>query len=166
VLVAGGQDGSGLNLAGAEIYDPNANTWTAAGNLASPRSFHNATLLSNGKVLVSGGYATASLTAEIYDPTTNTWSVTGSMSTVRLSASATLLPNGTVLVAGGSPNNQSGLTSAEIYDPAAGTWSATGSMAQPLLGHAATLLPNGAVLVTGAIQYPATTRGPDCELYW
>src|SRR5436309_6975096 len=38
------------------------------GSLATARSFHTATLLPNGKVLVAGGYSNGALaTAELYD---------------------------------------------------------------------------------------------------
>src|SRR5262249_18351181 len=55
VLVAGGRDNTGANLASAELFDPAGNggagSWTATGSLNSAREFHTATLLPNGKVL-------------------------------------------------------------------------------------------------------------------
>src|SRR5436190_7951827 len=73
------------------------------GRLAVARVYHTATLLPNGKVLVTGGYDgnNAFATAELYDPATGTWTPTGSLTVARFRHKATLLPNGQVLVSGG-----------------------------------------------------------------
>src|SRR5262249_16659472 len=74
------------------------------GSLAIARTVHTATLLSNGKVLVAGGFDTngvALASAKLYDPANGTWSATGSLGSARAGHTATLLPNGKVLVAGG-----------------------------------------------------------------
>ena len=76
-----------------------AGVFSSTGSMSTGRSYHTATLLPNGKVLVAGGYNVAS--AEVYDPATGLFSSTGSMSTGRFLPTATLLPNGKVLVAGG-----------------------------------------------------------------
>jgi hypothetical protein len=124
--------------------------WASTGSMTSPRYGHMATLLPNGKVLVSGGHNGSSYlaTAEVYDPASGTWSATGSMASPRYYHSATLLPNGKVLVSGGQ-NGSSYLTTAEVYDPATGTWSVATPMASARYRHTATLLPNGKVLVSG-----------------
>lgn len=120
VLVAGGFDGalgSGLSsiIGNAELYDPAAGTWSAAGNLTYPRMAQTAIsgLLPNGQVLIAGGHNTVSYltSAEIYNPATNTWSVTGSLASPRAWHSATLLPNGRMLIVGGAP----AMASTEIY---------------------------------------------------
>ncbi|MDA8413814.1 MAG: choice-of-anchor D domain-containing protein [Desulfobacteraceae bacterium] len=117
--------------------------------MASDRYGHTATLLSDGKVLVSGGYNGSNLnTAEIYDPSNGTFSaISGSMVTARQNHTAVLLPNGKVLVSGGY--NDSYLNTAEIYDPVAKTFTATGNMTIERQKHTATLLFNGKVLIIG-----------------
>jgi N-acetylneuraminic acid mutarotase len=135
--------------------------WSSTGAMATARYGHTATLLSNGKVLVSGGHNGNDYvaTAEVYDPATGTWSATGSMASARGYPTATLLPNGKVLISGGY--NSTYLATAEVYDPATGTWSATASMASARYHHTATLLPNGKVLVSGGYNngaYVATVE--------
>ncbi len=150
MLVAGGLIIAAL-LTSAELYDPASGNWTATGSLNTARSFHTATLLPNGKVLVAAGVThligSSFLTsAELYDPASGSWTVTGSLNIARATYTATLLPNGKVLVAGGV--SFSTLTSsAELYDPASGSWTATGSLSTARYVHTATLLPNGKVLV-------------------
>ncbi len=140
---------------------PGANNFTSTGNLSYPRYEHTATLLSNGKVLVTGGlyYDPSSEgspqvnlnSAELYDPATGLWSPTGSLAAGRELHTATLLPNGKVLVAGGLSSGAYTivLSSVELYDPATGIWSPTGGLASRRVGHTATLLPNGKVLFVG-----------------
>jgi len=178
VLVAGGaycvyiRDGGGcdveISLARAEIYHPDIETWSDTGSMAISRIGQSATRLSNGKVLVAGGFyepfpgstdTPAYLAdAELYDPATGSWSMAGSLNQARSDALATLLGDGTVLVAGGSAGN-----SAELYHPDTGTWSATGSMAQGHEYGTITRLPNGKVLVVGGI--PASSTIAASELY-
>src|SRR3990170_633460 len=130
--------------------------WTATGNMDGVRSGHTATLLPDGKVLVTGGsigYFSGELlaSAELYDPGSGSWTATGSMAAARDAHTATLLRDGTVLVAGGFSGGDSGstLASAELYDPSSGSWTATGNMVAARQFQTATLLPDGTVLVAG-----------------
>ncbi|WNG52611.1 hypothetical protein F0U60_27200 [Archangium minus] len=125
-------------------------SWTSTGDMHGARYTHVATLLANGRVLVSGGniHNTAVSWAEVYDPATGRWNLTASMASARQWHTATLLPTGKVLVAGGS-NDSDYVLGAELYDPATGTWSPTGLMSAHRTRHTATLLPSGKVLVTG-----------------
>jgi hypothetical protein len=134
-------------------------SFSPAGSLTTVRTGHTASLLSNGKVLIAGGYATLArwpvwASAEIFDPVEGTFTATGSMATPRAGHTATLLPDGRVLIAGGyaqmaftSPTAP--LASAELYDPSTGSFTATGSMTTARFFHTATLLNNGKVLITG-----------------
>lgn len=158
VLMAGGYDGhccSGPTgtFNTAEIYNRSGNSWTPTGAMAETRTNHNATLLTSGKVLVTGGAIrdpiTARNSAELYDPVAHAWLRTGSMATPRFNHTATLLPSGKVLVIGGFSSFATALASAEIYDPASGAWSPTAPMSVARGSHTATLLPSGGVLVAG-----------------
>ena len=130
-----------------------SDTWAPTGSMSTPRGCHTATLLPDGRVLVTGGYSGVFVgSAELYDPGLGTWAPTGSMSTPRGCHTATLLPDGRVLVTGGNNNNSYGwgyLGSAELYDPRLGTWSPTAAMSTARSSHTATLLTDGRVLVSG-----------------
>ena len=122
--------------------------------MTGPRSSPIATLLQDGKVLLSGGSHSEGdpASAELFDPSSDTFSETASMSVGRYEHTATLLPNGQVLVAGGRVNdNAPSLSSAELYDPTSGTWTSTGSMSVARTGHTATLLNDGRVLITSGL---------------
>jgi ELWxxDGT repeat protein/VCBS repeat-containing protein len=140
---------------------PGAESWTPTGSLIVPRTGHTATLLPNGKVLVTGGHNASGLlrTAEIYDPANGVWSVTGNLGSARSGHTATLLPSGRVLVAGGL-GGSGALKSAEVYDPATGTWASTGALGVRRLGHTATLLGDGTVLVAGGGSRRAELYNP------
>jgi len=94
---------------------------TPTGNLIIPREYHSATLLTDGKVLITGGRAgtTAWSSAELYDPATGMLTSTGDMTSIQNGHTATLLPNGEVLIAGGESalnDSRSALAAAELYD--------------------------------------------------
>ncbi len=168
VLVAGGYDISADYLQSVEIYDPSSSppVWTTATPMSSKRGNHTATLLPNGKVLLTGGWSAPMVggaSAEVYDPGTNFWAAVGSMSAVRIAHTATLLGNGKVLLAGGfnyGIPSSTYYSSAELYDPAATTWGSVTSMSYARIAPTATLLNDGRVLVTGG-----DSLGTRTELY-
>ncbi|OGN85993.1 MAG: hypothetical protein A2X23_06310 [Chloroflexi bacterium GWC2_73_18] len=162
VLVAGGGPASwsvgDAFLTSAELYDPTTGTFSPTGSVTAARGFHTATLLADGRVLITGGHPAAwsatgpfIASAELYDPTTGTFSPTGSMTVGRESHAATLLADGRVLITGGVTNTAPSLASAELYDPTTGTFSPTGSLATARDLHTATLLSGGRVLVAGGL---------------
>ncbi|WP_375768609.1 DUF1929 domain-containing protein [Archangium gephyra] len=120
VLLIGGGDPP---TATVEQLDLNAASpvWRYVAPMSTARRQHNATLLPDGTVLVTGGSrgsgfdnkSTPVFHAEVYDPVTNRWTRLASNSLYRgYHATAVLLPDGRVLSAGGRNAN-----SAEIFSP-------------------------------------------------
>ncbi|HSX32666.1 MAG TPA: galactose oxidase-like domain-containing protein, partial [Candidatus Saccharimonadales bacterium] len=91
----------------------NVPTVTATGSMSSGRRQHNATVLADGSVLVTGGQTSAAnsnlvdlnnaiTAAERWDPATGTWTLLSSASRIRqYHSTATLLPDGRVMTGGG-----------------------------------------------------------------
>jgi Domain of unknown function (DUF1929)/Divergent InlB B-repeat domain/Kelch motif len=113
VLYMGGGGGACPNLVTntAEIIDLNAGipAWRLVGAMARPRRQLNATILPDGKVLVTGGTSAcgfndasgAEYSAEVWDPTTEQWSTVASNRVKRLyHSTAILMPDARVLVSG------------------------------------------------------------------
>src|SRR6185503_532622 len=55
VLVTGGYGNGGWYMSAAELFDPATSQFSAAPQLSSGRSWHTATRLNSGAVLVAGG---------------------------------------------------------------------------------------------------------------
>jgi hypothetical protein len=133
-------------------------TFTSTGNLNTAIYQHTATLLSDGKVLIAGGFNNSGIlvNAELYDPGTGTFTTTGNLNDSRASHTATLLSfvgSGMVLIAAGTSNNALTSDSAELYDPSSGVFTPTGSLNTSRLNHSATLLFDGRVLIAGGQQF-------------
>jgi phosphatidylserine/phosphatidylglycerophosphate/cardiolipin synthase-like enzyme len=120
--------------------------------MSKARARHTATLLADGRVLITGGgidgLPQTLSSANIYDPATGRIDPAGDMNSPRGQHTATLLPDGNVLIAGGFDGNLF-LSSAEIYEPVRVGFQLTVSMATSRVGHTATLLRDGSVLIVG-----------------
>jgi hypothetical protein len=159
-LGGGNDDEGGLPVVGRPV-----------GAMSEERFGHAATLLRDGRVLVTGGWwgdvrksRASAATTEIYDPATERWSRAASMQLPHAYHTATLLADGRVLVVGGNAVS-SVAPSAEVYDPVTDTWRATPDPAHAYHHHSATLLADGRVLVAGGNgpivnpQFPPTSGG-------
>src|SRR5260370_35354106 len=85
------------------VMAQSAGTFTATGNMTTERWFHTATLLTNGKVLITGGLnpyrSSGWASAGLHDPSTGTFTATGDITTSRWSKTASLRPTRKVLSA-------------------------------------------------------------------
>ena len=137
-----GDGGTVLVVGGAKIGATPTNTaevinltvpvpaWRYTNPMRFARRHANATVLPDGKVLVTGGSSSVAfndaagrvLAAELWDPGPETWTTMASMAVPRIyHSSALLLPDGRVLSAGGGrPKAKNGglhNENAEIYSP-------------------------------------------------
>jgi hypothetical protein len=155
VIIAGGEDKNGNLVSTIEVWDPMVNGGAGGfyplgtrtpgggmlpnpvpGTLLTPRIYHDAMLLENGKVLILGGTGANGVlsTGEVIDPN---WAASSEypaaagvpgvsvpsipvsgMSTPRTLFAATLLPSGKILAAGGWSGTTALGTSELLSEPA------------------------------------------------
>ena len=156
-----------------ELFDPVTKTIATFTDSTNPqllRIGHQATLLTDGTILITGGniyYSPDSavlvdINASLSSGTAPMVHATGPMSVSRENHSAIRLMDGRVLVAGGvlidtATGVQTPLTSAEIYDPVAGIWSLVGSLRQQGDGVSPVLMPDGRVNFGGKEVFDPST---------
>lgn len=122
---------------GAVVIDINSGSpvATATSNMATMRKLANASVMADGRVVVTGGSEVwnqltgVNRTAEIWNPTSGTWTVGATAVKSRLYHSGSvLLPDASVLVSGGGAPGPEVNTNAEIYYPPY-LYDATGTLA-------------------------------------
>ena len=161
VLIVGGHRGRRADItlyASAEAYDPLRGVFTPVSSMRVRRHKHDAVLLADGRVLVTGGSDErdnqgAYMSTELFNPRTGAFAAGPSMMRARYkhNGSAVTLPDGRVLVAGGADE-------AELFDPSRNRFQlVTG--AKRLTGQFSAVAPLGAqgVLITGGYGHD---RGP------
>lgn len=146
VLVAGGFAGqyeySSNAVARADLWDPATGSFTETGSLVVARAGHSATLLPDGRVMVTGGGPT-----EVWDPATGEFRQLGPV----VGGPAIQLPDGRSLVVVGS--------SAKVWEPGSASASEAGLLLEGRMNHSATLLGDGRVLVVGGRAHPGSGEG-------
>jgi hypothetical protein len=175
VLLVGGlgtnEFGLGQMIDSGMIYDGDGNALRAA-KLNRLRTFHTATRLQDGRVLIVGGntlengQGAVSATAEIYDHEANTLTLLsgsaacpgapGCMLQRRTLHTATLLVDGRVLISGGiGSDGSTALSSTEIFDPNTGTFS-SGPLFDARVSHTSAQLrsPSSITLADPGPQVP------------
>ena len=160
-----GLDGAPTDQAG--LFDP-ATGDTSVISMTASRAGHAASLMSDGRVLVTGGFSVFDLTdvlgflsgvqasAEVFDPATDSFSTGWSMLEPRALHTQTTLIGGKVMVAGGITlipiiNLPTVSATAYVYNPTLGTWGLPKLMNAPRLMHSAVALDDGRVLLVGGL---------------
>jgi hypothetical protein len=153
VLIAGGHRDRRAAITlyrSAETYDLTTGVFSRVGDMGIRRHKHDAVLLLNGKVLITGGSDERDNrgvydSSELFDPKTGTFTAGPRMKLGRYkhAQSNLVLPSGLVLIAGGAPQ-------AEIYDPRSRAFVLVAGEAR-MAGHfsAVALLKSGGALITG-----------------
>ncbi len=167
VLFTGGLGLDGLPTSAAAVYDPIAQTTTTLA-MSIPRAGHGASLMGNGKVLVTGGFETISLTdplalfagirasTEVFDPVTNTFSAGPGMLEARALHSSSTLSNGQVLIAGGLTlipivNLPTVSATAYRFNPSSNSFGLPSFFSGARFMHSAVGTSNGKVLLVGGL---------------
>lgn len=144
----------------ALTYDYVTGRFSPAGSEgAFQRSYHTATLLANGKVLIAGGErfgGVALSSASVWDPATGKFTPTANhMSTPHVQGFAARLPDGRVLVGGGfsdpTAHPPTETDKVDIYDPATNRWTTVSPLPanSEAISPEAETLQDGDVVVTG-----------------
>ncbi len=153
VLVVGGHQGrqAAIRLyTSAEAYDPASGNFIPVGDMLVRRHKHDAVLLRDGRVLISGGADERDNegvynSTELFEPSTGIFTAGPAMKRPRYKHQGTtvLQPNGQVLLAGGAPE-------AETYDPISRTFTiVAGDVRMAGQFSAVAPLKGGGALVTG-----------------
>ena len=152
VLVFGGHVGRRENMqlyTSVEVFDPVTGKFSDAGHMDVRRHKHDAVLLPDGNVLITGGTDERDFrgrynSSEIFDPASGTSRAIAEMQLPRYKHAGTsiVLSDGRVLVAGGAPE-------AEVYDPASGAFERVKSRDLMVGQFSAAAAFQDGVLVTG-----------------
>jgi hypothetical protein len=153
VLIAGGfSNANGEQvLTSSEIFNPKTNTFSAGPSLPDAKYGAPGVVISNGRILIPGGYADDYLSSVfVFDPTSNAFSGIGSLPYRAYAPAGASLPQGRALVAGGA-NDASGsrdeVSTATIFDSTTNSFSLIGGLIHKREEAAAVELKDGRVLV-------------------
>ncbi len=167
IIILGGWWDSSTFATAVEI-NPTTLLWSRTTDLPQGRIRHTSTLLSDGQVLIAGGYGyqggwTWLDDAWRYNPSTGMFTALAPMLSARAKYTSVKLQDGRVLVSGGTKSNTEFLAAAELFDPLSRQFVATEDMHLARSWHTSTLLDDGQVLIVGG-QLNETQNSATVEL--
>lgn len=148
-MIAGGMRASAYvsMLDTTAAFDPKTKTWTALAKMPSQAESFAFTVLSSGKLLVTGGnFTTTSLPfrgASVYDPATDSWSSAGTYSGSPYQAGVVAALSGDRALAVSQPD-------ALLWSLSTASFAAAGTTLVTHDGHTATTVAGDRVLVAGS----------------
>jgi hypothetical protein len=129
------------------------------------RAGFTATLLSDGRIFVVGGYLPLSDVAEIFEPGAKRWTKTRNISVGRIDHESVLLADGRVMVCGGY-RFPDVTNLCEVYSPVTDQWTEAASMTFPRRSFSLVRLDSGEVLAVGGYDSEGQKRPyANAELY-
>ena len=161
VLLCGGEgleNGRAASLRTCQIYDADSKTFLAnPPSMAIGRMDHTATLLADGRVVITGGRGIPTdyyQQTEVYDTATHVFTSAPDMLTARAQHTATLLSDGVHILIVGGLEGTTVKNDVELWSVTA--THAAGTLSQSRYAHAAALLGDGRVIIGGGmIDAPA-----------
>ena len=137
--------------------------------MTTPRARACATVLKDGRVLLSGGAKgdfDSLDSAEFFDPALNRFLPAGKLLHPRVGHTASLLPNGEVLIVGGRDDHGQVLSAVEVFDPGDGASRPIDSLHVGRYKHTAATLEDGKILIAGGSDnHDWTGQFSSAELY-
>jgi hypothetical protein len=164
ILVGGIRDDPSEMVPICEIYDSVNDTIRETAPVPKPTTGHTATLLVDGRLLVTGGFWPGGATVDeryvdrcaLYDPQSETWTLAAPLRTRRSLHGSVLLTDGRVLVVGGKYGTSSGSQiypqDSQIYDPGLDAWTVGPMLVTPRKCHTCTMLQDGRMIVVGGVD--------------
>jgi len=149
-----------------ELYDPATNSWTAGPDLPKPRAAHGASVLPDGRVLLSGGVEVTLIfglpvpaitnDCRLYDPITNSLAPAAAfVGQSGLHAQLTRSDGRAYIVGGGDLDiasfNLTPLSQVQSYDASSNSWTTHSSLTVPR-GYIGLFEAKGRLWAVGGVQ--------------